>query len=145
MLVCYKVHLVILSHNKESQNTPSARLQSDIELWRTDLSNADNKLKVAQLTTVSHIAKHLQHQEAFLLPNVSAYLLDSYCGTGCWRVASNEVPHYCHFAVTWMSSTIVTRVKRMMERKKMTLKIQKMENGMIIHRTVSKVTLSAKL
>ena len=81
MLVCYKVHLVILSHIKESQNTPSARLQSDIELWRTDLSNADNKLKVAQLTTVSHVAKHLQHQEAFLLPNVSAYLLDSYCLT----------------------------------------------------------------
>ena len=78
------MHLVILSHIKESQNTPSARLQSDIELWRTDLSNADNKLKVAQLTTVSHVAKHLQHQEVFLLPNVSAYLLDSYCGAGEW-------------------------------------------------------------
>ena len=48
------------------------------------MSNAENKLKVAQLTTVSHIAKHLQHQEVFLLPNVSAYLLDSYCGAGEW-------------------------------------------------------------
>ena len=85
------------------------------------MSNADNKLKVAQVTTVSHIAKHLQHQEAFLHPNVSAYLLDSYCG-------ANKVTRYCHFAVAWMSSTRVTRVKRMMEWKKMTLKIQKMEN-----------------
>ena len=48
------------------------------------MSNADNKLKVAQLTTVSHVAKHLQHQETFLLHNVSAYLLDSYCGAGEW-------------------------------------------------------------
>ena len=88
-LLCYKVHLAILRHINESQNTPSARLQSDIELWRTDLSNAENKLKVAQLTTVLHVAKHLQHHEALLLPNVSAYFLDLYCGDGEW---SNEVP-----------------------------------------------------
>ena len=42
--------------------------------------------KVAQLTTISHIAKHLQHQEVFLHPNVSAYLFDSYCGAGEWPV-----------------------------------------------------------
>ena len=139
VLVCYKVHLVILSHIKESQNTPSARLQSDIELWRTDLSNADNKLKVAQLTTVSHIAKDLQYQEAFSFPMCLLIFLIHIVGL------ENEVPRYCHFAVAWMSSTIVSRVKRMMEWKKMTLNIQKMENGMIIYRTVNKVTLSAKL
>ena len=52
------------------------------------MSNADN-LKVAQLTTVLHVAKHLQHHEALLFPNVSAYFLDLYCEAGEW---SNKVP-----------------------------------------------------
>ena len=52
------------------------------------MSNAENKLEVAQLTTVLHVAKHLQHHEALLLPNVSTYFLDLYCGAGEW---SNEV------------------------------------------------------
>ena len=75
------MHLVILSHIKESQNTPSARLQ--IELWRTDLSNAD---KIESSTTNNRItrSKALTASRGFLLPNVSAYLLDSYCGAGEW-------------------------------------------------------------
>ena len=86
MLVCYKVHLVILSHIKESQTHHQADSEVTSNYGGSYLSNANNKLKVAQLTTVSHIAKHLQHQEAFLVPNVYAYLLDSYCGAGEWPV-----------------------------------------------------------
>lgn len=74
-LSCYKVHLAILKHIEESQNTPAAKLKSDIELWRYELSNTDDKLKIAQLETVLYVAKHLQHQEALLLPSISAHFI----------------------------------------------------------------------
>lgn len=88
-LSCYKAHLAILKHINECQNTVSARLQNDIELWRYELSNTEDRLKVAELETVLHVAKNLQHQEAILLPTASAVFLDSYCGAGQW---SSDVP-----------------------------------------------------
>ncbi len=81
--------MAILKHIDETQNTSAARLQSDIEIWRYELSNTEDRLKIAQLTTVIHVAMHLQHQEALLLPKISTFFLDSYCGAGKW---STDVP-----------------------------------------------------